>query len=767
MSATVSLNPEQRAAVEHRGSPLLVIAGAGSGKTRVLTERVASLLRDGVAADRVLAFTFTNRAAREMRERILHAVGEAGQRLWVGTFHATGVRILRREAAALAQCWPGFPTDFSIYDREDQEGLVRDVMKRLELPEGQFRVGEVLGRISDAKNALVSPTEAESAAVTPYEKRIASAYALYQGALRRQGAFDFDDLIGEVVMLFRDRPEIGERYARRFEHLLVDEYQDTNHAQFRLVKALAGEHGQLFVVGDDDQSIYGWRGADLANVLEFEQSFPGATVMRLEQNYRSTGNILRAANAVIANNRSRKGKTLWSDREEGPRLRFMLARDEADEARRIADAIDTRRRRGRALADAAVLYRTNAQSRALETEFRHRGMAYEIVGGVSFYQRREVKDVIAYLRLGVNPNDAAAFWRVLNTPRRGLGEVMEARIEARLVAGATDPIAALRALVSEGELARQARAGAEAFLAVVDGVRERLGEPAHEGVAHVLDASGYLKMLAELPEHEAVDRRANVEELRVAAEAFASASPEPGLGAFLAETALLTDMDRVEEGADRLLMLTAHNAKGLEFPLVVVAGLEEGLMPHASSLDDPRQLEEERRLFYVALTRARDEVLLTAAAYRRRFDGAWSGQISRFVEEIPEDLLERDLATAPAWGKQSHGETGHAGASGGWGESGASRAGGSSRSGSARARKPTARELARAQDREQDGEAYKTSGPLIRYVGREVFHDQFGRGVVMAADGQEPEVRFTVRFGTQVKKVMGRFLSGGHDADPA
>ncbi|MFI5369968.1 MAG: ATP-dependent helicase [Candidatus Eisenbacteria bacterium] len=764
MHAFPDLNPEQRAAVEHRGGPLLVVAGAGSGKTRVLTARVASLLDEGVPAERILAFTFTNRAAREMRERIARAVRAGAERVWVGTFHATGVRMLRRETRALAARWPGFPADFSIFDREDQETLLREVMKRLELPEGAYRLGEVLGRISDAKNALVTPTEAERAAVTPYEKHVAECYALYQASLRRQGAMDFDDLIAEVVLLLRDDPATGARYAGRFEHVLVDEYQDTNHAQFRLVAALAAGHGNLFVVGDDDQSIYGWRGADLANVLDFEDAFPGARVIRLERNYRSTANILRAANAVIAHNRSRKGKTLWCEREDGPRLRFQLARDEADEARRIADLIVERRRRGRALADCAVLYRTNAQSRALETELRHRGLRYEIVGGVSFYQRREVKDVLAYLRLAVNPGDTTAFARALNTPRRGLGEAVTVRVERRLAEGGTNPIEALRSLAATGELGR-ARAGAEVFLAVVDHARACAGEPVDRVMTGVLEDSGYLRLLDELPRSEGAERRGNVEELRAAAAAFAAGSPDPSLGAFLAETALITDLDRVEEGEDRVLLLTAHNAKGLEFPIVVVAGLEEGLMPHASALDDPKELEEERRLFYVALTRAQDEVHLTAAAYRRRFDGGTGGQVSRFVTEIPDELIEHDQPTVPLWGR------GAAGAESvfpddDWGAGGARARGrhGGARDGAASARR------GRGGGGGSGGPvapAYRTTGPLIRFVGREVRHEVFGRGVVMAAEQEAGDVKFTVRFGAQVKKVLGRYLDGGHDDDPA
>ena len=735
LNATLDLNPEQRAAVEHPGGPLLVIAGAGSGKTRVLTARVARLLERGTAPGAVLAFTFTNRAAREMRERIESLVGaEAAVRLWVGTFHATGVRILRREAERLT-----VPRDFAIYDREDQEGVVRAAIRRLELPEGAFRPGEVIARISDAKNALVSPEAFEHAAVSPHEKRLAELYAIYQAEMRRNGAFDFDDLIAEVVRLFRDHPEVGGRYSRRFEHVLVDEYQDTNHAQFRLVEALASTHRNLFVVGDDDQSIYGWRGADLTNVLEFERSFPGAAVVRLEQNYRSTGNILAAANAVIANNRSRKGKTLWCEREPGPRLRFVLAADETDEARRVRGFLEERVRAGGRYDECAVLYRTNAQSRALETELRLAGIPYEIVGGVAFYQRREVKDLLAYLRLVVNPADAVAFWRVWNTPRRGLGDGVRARVEERMGRDASNPMTALEALMREDGLARGPAAGAAGFLELIRALVERRAGPVDELLRMLLRGSGYLEHLDGDAE-SASDRRANVEELAAAVATFAAAG-RGSLTDFLAESALVTDADRLEEGADRVLLLTAHNAKGLEFPAVVIAGLEEGLFPHGTANEEDGQLEEERRLFYVALTRARDQVLLSAAAFRRRFTPSGSvaggGRVSRFVDEIPTALLDRDEPEGAGWSWRGHGD-GHPGAPG------------------------RARPHARGPGA---GVAVAARAPSHRAVGRTVFHEQFGRGVVQDVDGEGHDLKFTVRFAAGMKKVLGRFLSGGGDDD--
>ena len=440
---------------------------------------------------------------------------------------------------------------------------------------------------------------------------------------------------------------------------------------------------------------------------------------------------------MIENNRARKGKRLWCDREAGARLRFVLAADEQDEARRVSGFLRERLRAGHRLDEVAVLYRTNAQSRALETELRQQGLRYEIVGGISFFARREVKDLLAYLRLAVNPADRVAFWRIWNTPRRGLGEALRARLEDR---DRDLPLEALRALAAEGQLRGGARGGADTFLGLIDELRARLAEPTAELLRLVIERTEFLRVLEESEVGDAADRRSNVEELLAAAVAYPPGDSAEGMRGFLAETVLLTDADRIEEGADRVLLLTAHNAKGLEFPVVVVAGLEEGLFPHASALDSESELEEERRLFYVALTRARDEVLLTAAAYRRRMapGGAFvarGGQVSRFVDEIPAELLDRERTPGVASAEL-------VASSGRWGGSSSPRV-----------------------DRSHPGTIYRTSGPLARAVGREVHHETFGRGVVVMAEGQGSDVKFTVRFGTQTRKVLGRFLTGGADVD--
>ncbi|MBI5168887.1 MAG: UvrD-helicase domain-containing protein [Candidatus Eisenbacteria bacterium] len=778
MATAYSLNEAQQQAVDHAQGAALVIAGAGSGKTRVLTARIEALLDRGVPPESILAFTFTNRAAKEMRERIEKAVGPDAKRLWVGTFHATAVRLLRRECATL-----GLPAGFSIYDREDQESLLRGILKELGLSDAGFKVGVVLGRISDCKNALVTPDECERAAMTPFDRSVAQCYRKYQAGLRGAGALDFDDLIAESVRLFLEHPAAGERWSRRFSQILVDEYQDTNHAQFRLVQALAAAHGNLFVVGDDDQSIYGWRGADLANVLDFERAFPGAVTIRLEQNYRSTRNILDAANAVVANNQARKGKTLWSEREAGAMIRFALCADEADEARRVRRFLEAKVSLGRRLRDCAVLYRTNAQSRSLETELRSAGIAYEIVGGVSFFQRREVKDMLAYLRLLVNPQDTASFYRIWNTPRRGLGPAVQAQIEARMAAGVPTPLDALRQLSNEGALKGAAKAGAQSLLALYDDLRAHPDEPLDQMFMRLLEKTAYLAHLEANSEDDLADRRSNVEELGASAAAFAAAG-RGGLLEYLSECSLLTDADRLSETTDRVLLLTAHNAKGLEFDVVTVTGLEEGLMPHASSLDDPSELEEERRLFYVALTRARDEVMLTAAAYRRRIDGAWGSQVSRFVDEIPPHLLEREEAQYHSWSMPQRPASGRAAG----GPAGARGAGESPQrrtwSSSARATRSRETEDLGGRTYQQDefsqisfDEEVPGVGPshgvnaagrgetARRAVGRRVHHAKFGHGTVLEAEGEGPDMKLTVRFTGSIKKVLARFVTGGSDED--
>jgi DNA helicase-2/ATP-dependent DNA helicase PcrA len=712
------LNPEQAAAVSFGDGAVLVLAGAGSGKTRVLTHRVAWLLGErGVAAEAVLAFTFTNRAAREMKERLRGLVGEDFERLWVGTFHATCLRILRREAGRLR-----LPQGFSVFDREDQTQLVSRVLKELDLASRDLKPSFYLSRISGAKNALVDPDQYEATAVAPNERQAARVYRAYQQGLAREGALDFDDLIAQTVMLLERDPEARSRYAGRFRHVLVDEFQDTNHAQLRLVVALSSTHGNVLAVGDEDQSIYGWRGADFQNVMDFERHFPGASVLRLERNYRSSGTIVEAASSVIAQNRWRRGKRLWTDREAGPPIRLILSGDEEAEAVRLAEEVRRQTGRGRKRSECVVLFRTNAQSRALELAFRRRGIPYDLVGGVSFYERREVKDLLAYLRLAANPRDATATLRILNVPRRGLGDQARQRLEARLNQTQETGAEALAVLVHTGEIPRAGAAGARALADLLTGLAGSAGEPVDRLLESVIETTRYLDYLDESDPDGAADRRENVEELVRAGALFSAAHPGAGVDEFLSEAALVADVDRWTESEDRAVLMTAHNAKGLEFPVVMVAGCEEGTFPHWSSLEDEKELEEERRLFYVALTRAREEVIVSASSFRRRFDGGAGGELSRFVREIPPHLL---ISESPP-GFASRPE--------------ASRSGG--------------------------GRVYEAPRPRTDHeaVGRTVYHESFGRGTVIEAEGFGADTKFTVRFvRAGIKKVIGRFLTADED----
>ncbi len=751
MVIDTDLNDPQLAAVTHGDGPLLVLAGAGSGKTRVLTRRIAWLLAEaGVPAHGILAFTFTNKAAREMRGRIVTLVGAPTARaLWVGTFHATCARLLRQEAVAA-----GLPPAFTIYDRDDQLAVLKRALADADVSD-DVKPAAILSRISAAKNAFVDPDGMLRAAVGDLDRRVARIYAAYEQGLERAGAVDFDDLIVRTARLLEDVPDVRARYAGRFRHVLVDEYQDTNHAQFRLVAAFSSTHGNVTAVGDDDQSIYGWRGADLSNVLDFERRFPRAELIRLEQNYRSSGNILAAASAVIAHNRARKGKTLWTTRDAGPRLRLVLSGDEQAEGDRVAREARRVLERGGKLADVAVLFRTNAQSRALEIAFRRVGVPYELVGGVSFYERKEVKDVLAYLRAALNPRDAVAFLRVLNVPRRGLGDKVRGLVEAGVAAGHTGA-EALTAALDNGGVAGVAGSRARQFLDLLDDLKRRSGEPANRLIEETLERTGYLQALDDAFPQDAPDRRENVGELVVAARQFAergndadgdAAVAEGGgsLEAFLTEAALVADVDRWSADDDRAVLLTMHNAKGLEFPTVIVAGLEEGLLPHVSSLDDDAEIEEERRLFYVALTRAEQEVILSAASFRRRWDRTGAAELSRFVREIPPELLAVDnpVPVRPTFGRPSFSSSsgdgsGRSSTSPGWSGQDGMRVASPSLPGGGNRKDPT--------------------------IGKRVEHDKFGRGRVIGVDGHGADRKFTIEFQDgETRKILGRFLTGLDD----
>ncbi|HEU4885515.1 MAG TPA: UvrD-helicase domain-containing protein [Longimicrobium sp.] len=653
------LNPEQREAASHFEGPLLVLAGAGSGKTRVLTTRIAWLVEEmGVDPASILALTFTNKAAGEMRDRVRKILGREPTGMWIGTFHSIGVRILRRDAQRL-----GWSPGFSVYDADDADGLTKRIIRdTLQLDPKKWTPRAVHGAISSAKNELTGPETYADKALDPFEKVVAQVFPLYQKALRDANAFDFDDLLVKPVQLFRDNPHVLRRYQDRFRIILVDEYQDTNRAQYVFLRQLAEEHRNLFVVGDDDQSIYGWRGADIRNILDFEKDFPDSKVIKLEQNYRSTQIILDAANRVIEQNVNRKGKTLRTDHVGGEHITLVEAADEADESQWIAEEI-----RGRladspslALRNFVVLYRTNSQSRSVEEALRRERMAYRVIGGTRFYERREVKDALAYLRLVANPAADEAFLRVVNVPKRGIGDTTVARLAEHAAArgvplltaaeqaGAIDGIrgGAAKALPELAALIRKYSALASTGGMGLDVLlRELVME---SGLVEALKAEGTegkdrIENLEELVNGAAeVQRRLEEEDPDLMMELEASGEDESArpLDVFLGHVALVADIDQHDPQADAVSMMTLHNAKGLEFPFVFIAGLEDGLFPLMRAYDEPADLEEERRLFYVGVTRAERKLYLTHAKRRRRGAQFMDSTPSPFLESVPEELTE-------------------------------------------------------------------------------------------------------------------------------
>jgi len=650
------LNPEQLQAASHFEGPLLVLAGAGSGKTRVLTHRIAWLVEEmGVDPASILALTFTNKAAGEMRERVRHLLGKEPAGMWIGTFHAIGGRILRRDAQRL-----GWTPGFMIYDSDDAEGLTKRILRdQLRVDLKRWPPRAVHSAISAAKNELTTAEAYAQAARDVFELMVADVFPLYQKALRDANAFDFDDLLVKPVELFRTNERVLERYRDRFRIILVDEYQDTNRAQYVFLRMLAETYQNLFVVGDDDQSIYGWRGADIRNILDFEKDFPGAQVVRLEQNYRSTQVILDAANRVISENKERKGKTLRTDNAGGERVTLVECADEADEAAWIAAEINARMGDDGSLKlkNFVVLYRTNAQSRSMEEAMRREGMPYRVIGGTRFYERREIKDALAYLRLVANPAADEAFLRVVNVPKRGIGDASIARLGEWATARGLPLLAAAERVAEIPDIRGPAARALPALASLVAkhaAVAERL--PLDEVVRGIVNESGLIESLKD-EGAEGEDRIANVESLIAGAAELqerlleedpelmeelaraAQAAPR-AIDLFLAHVALVADIDQHDPNADAVSLMTLHNAKGLEFPVVFISGLEDGLFPMARAFDEPKQLEEERRLFYVGITRAERKLYL-AYARRRRRGRDWMDAIpSSFLESVPGSLTD-------------------------------------------------------------------------------------------------------------------------------
>jgi DNA helicase-2/ATP-dependent DNA helicase PcrA len=665
-----SLNPEQREAVLHINGPLLILAGAGSGKTRVITSRIAYLVGDGHAQPHeVLAVTFTNKAAEEMRARVASLLGSDVSGMWVSTFHALCARLLRREAPAI-----GLSRDFVIYDSSDQLSVVKQALKQLQIDDSFIQPRAALSRISSAKNRMEGPEAMASSATSNHrDAQLAKVYSHYLNALKECNALDFDDLLLKTVDLFEQSERVRRKYSEQFRFVMVDEYQDTNRPQYLLIRRLAEVHRNLCVVGDPDQSIYKWRGADLRNILDFEQDFGEAKIVKLERNYRSTQMILDAASAVISQNRNRKDKHLWTDRKGGDRIQYFRGGDELEEADFITRTART------ALADdveamVAVLYRTNAQSRTIEDAMMREGVAYKVIGGVRFYERKEVKDALAYMRLVINPHDDVSLRRVINVPARGIGKGVMDAVEKigpaseidqtlpLLSAGLQPALSAnsLWARIVRGLEDRAFTGRAAASLATFRDLIVKLTDVARQesvsiAIGKMLDQSGYLQDLRDERSEDAEGRVENLAELVSAAREFESREPEPSLNAFVDRLSLLSDADEEAGSRDaRVWMMTLHSAKGLEFPVVVLAGLEEGLFPHSRSREDEEELEEERRLCYVGMTRARSRLVLTGAARRRIFGEYQSSEPSRFIDEVPAELVERVTPSFSASGHQSH-----------------------------------------------------------------------------------------------------------------
>ena len=667
-SPLAGLNRAQYDAVMHTHGPLLVLAGAGSGKTRVLTTRIARLIEaEHVPPHRILAVTFTNKAAGEMRDRIGRLIGGTPQGMWVGTFHAIGARLLRRHADRV-----GRTPQFTIYDEDDALGVVKRLMESLRISVKEWSPKAVLGQISDAKNALVSPAEYARLARDPLSQAVAKIYPRYDDTLRAQNAVGFDDLLTLPVQLLQEYPGILGDYRQRFTFILVDEYQDTNKAQYQLVSLLAGSAGNVMVVGDDDQSIYGWRGADIRNILDFEREFPTATVVRLEENYRSTPEILALANAAISPNKERRGKTLRATRASGLRPRRVRTLDERDEAEFVADDIAERRSRKTAdLRQIAILYRTNAQSRAFEDAMRKRGWPYRLIGAVRFYDRREIRDLMAYLKLIANPADDEAFRRAIGVPRRGLGDATVDVLSAQAASARVSLLHAAGSPSLIAELRPAARTALAEFASILGALREMAAESAVNELLEALMARiGYIDLLrAEGP--EGLDRIDNVRELvSSGAEALADDDGEVGLtqlDRFLQKAMLVAGPDALDPTADAVTMMTLHNAKGLEYPVVYLTGLEDGLFPLARAYEDPLKLEEERRLFYVGITRAESVLVLSHAETRRRNGETMMSRPSSFLESLPAELL--DVSITPRARSQGRSAYGGDDAGSAWGRS--------------------------------------------------------------------------------------------------
>ncbi|GLI10164.1 DNA helicase [Paenibacillus tyrfis] len=755
LKAIQKLNPQQRRAVEATEGPLLIMAGAGSGKTRVLTHRIAYLIATRKAAPwSILAITFTNKAAREMQERVSALVGPQGQDIWVSTFHSMCVRILRRDISRI-----GFTSNFTILDSGDQLSVIKNCMKEMNIDSKKFEPKAVQAAISNAKNELLTPEKFERKIGDYFDGIVAKVYSSYQRKLKANNSLDFDDLIMTTIELFQQVPEVLDFYQNKFQYLHVDEYQDTNRAQYMLCRMLADKYKRICVVGDSDQSIYRWRGADISNILDFEKDYPNATTILLEQNYRSTSNILNAANKVIANNTGRKPKNLWTDKGDGQKIRLYQADSEHEEGYFITGEIRKNVDKGRRFSDHAILYRTNAQSRVVEEILIKSDIPYQIVGGIKFYDRKEIKDILAYLRLISNPDDDISFARIVNVPKRGIGDTTVERLGAAAGQFGVSMFAMLEN-VDSMEIGAKARNALADFRDMIENLYRMVDYlSVTELTEKMLEMSGYREELKRENTIESQARLENIDEFLSVTMDFEKRNEDKSLVSFLTDLALIADIDSMnqdpEAGKQGVVLMTMHSAKGLEFPVVFIMGLEEGVFPHSRALMDNEELEEERRLAYVGITRAEEELFLTCARMRTLFGRTTANAPSRFLQELPQELLEtvragggfsRGGAATPAWagGERRFGSAGGFGGA----PAQAGRTPVSFRSGPSAA---------------AGGAAPKAAAPAAQAtdfaMGDKVSHGKWGTGVVVAIKGSGDDTELQIAFPAPVgvKRLLAKF----------
>lgn len=721
-SLLTGLNKEQQQAVQHTEGPLLILAGAGSGKTKVLTVRIAHLLAQGVNPNEILAITFTNKAAKEMKSRVEGLVGDVANRIWLSTFHSFCAKFLRFELDNFL----GYNSNFTIYDTSDSQAVIKAALKALNLDDKYYPVGAMIGAISDAKNKLLFASDFRKQARDFYQQKVADVYEYYERELRKNNALDFDDLLLVAVKLLQSNEAVLDKYSKRFRYVMIDEYQDTNHAQYLLAKLLASHWKNIAVVGDADQSIYAWRGADIQNILDFEKDYPNCTSIKLEQNYRSTKIILDAANAVIENNEGRPKKNLWTDKTEGAKIQHFTAQSEHEEAAFIGDTIAKKHDiHGVPYGDMAILYRTNAQSRVLEEALIKRALPYMMVGGTKFYDRKEIKDVLAYLRVLYNPFDDLSLLRIINVPKRSIGATTVAKLQDYARANGTSLFMTLTQLHLVDTIKGKTKEKLEEFgILIFTLVAEMEDKTVLDILESILDRTGYLAQLEESTDPQDQARAENIGELLSVAKDFQDTNPTGTVEDFLEQVALVNDVDSFEQEESKVTLMTLHAAKGLEFPIVFLGGLEEGLFPHSRTLMNPEEIEEERRLAYVGITRAEKELYISNATTRTVFGRTSSYLPSRFIDEIPEELVD-----------------------------------------GLRAKRKVPDDIKRHVPQHMSVTSRPVTKPIVRNeviadwkIGDTAIHSKWGNGKVINVAGEGAGMKLTIEFPTQgVRVVMAKF----------